>query len=147
MASDPRRGLAFAIDCRSGYVIGLKTHRHPLLGDLVWLAEGQTAQPPSIADVDRVTGWRWPTFLLVQSAIRQGAAIRIGTTTIPAPLEPFPLMRAGGGHQPWFLAYPPGVDDVPMTKTTDRRLPPQMQVNAPELRRMIDEDWTPEKEW
>lgn len=145
MTSPTPPGFVFSLVCDRGFALGLYTHEHPLLGELVWLAEDFWEQAPAVSEVESAT-WRWCVFYPLRAAVRRHLVIPLGVTLVPERLIPFPAMRAGSRQQGWREASNAESDDLGPV-TSDRSLPPQVIVNHAALRRMLVTDWRPTDLW
>ena len=138
-------GLAFSITCDRGFAIGLFTHKHPTMGELVWVADGFWDEEPSAADVAAVHNWRWCVFFPLGAALRRRLVTPIGDVGIPLALAGFPTLRNGSKRQGWFRVE--GGDLNSLERTDDTSLPIVMLVNDTMLKEMLVTGWKPEDEW
>lgn len=138
-------GLAFSIICDRGFAIGLFTHRHPKLGELVWLADGFWDEEPSPEDVAAVQSWRWCVFFPLVTALRRRLVTPICDADIPHQLTRFPTLRNGSKGHRWFRVE--GGDLDSLDPTDDPSLPIVMLVNDTRLKEMLVTGWEPEDVW
>ena len=138
-------GLAFSIICDRGFAIGLYTHKHLRLGELVWLADGFWDEEPTASDVANIRSWRWCVFFPLGAAVRRGLVTPIADVAIPAELVEFPTLRNGSKRQGWFRLQDGDLNSL--DPTTDASLPIAMLVNDTRLKEMLVTGWEPEDVW
>ena len=139
-------GLAFTIVCDKGFALGLYTHKDPKMGELVWVAHGFWAEEPTLEDVASAS-WAWCVFFPLAAALKRHLVFPIGQADIPSALAEFPIMRAGGKQQGWFLVRDGVMDNFTFEKATDPSVSPRILVNDTRLREMLVTGWSPENLW
>ena len=139
-------GLAFSLICDQGFAVGLFTHAHGKMGELIWIADPFFPEEPTIDDVKSIDVWRWCIFFPLSAALRKKAVSPIGSVEIPPDLAKFPTLRNGSKQQGWFV-FEGGDLTHPTTKPPDPRMPIAAIVNDTRLKEMLVTGWEPSCMW
>lgn len=139
-----RSGVVFTMPTRVGYLVGIATDEVPRVGTLVWIATPTFDVEPTLAQVQSIVSWRWPTLFPLGAALRRKIVKRVGMLAIPQSIARFPVMRSGGGFLPWVAFARVNGEDVNLGQTQDKSLPIYQIVNDTSLREKVEAGWMPD---
>ena len=147
----PKIGDVIEIRTSKGLAYALYTHRHPMMGPLLRVLEGEYAErPPDLSEVVS-KGVRFSTFFPLGAAVRRDLVSIAGNVPVPEELKEFPTFRAAGLENPktgkvdvWWLWDGEREWKVGKLTREQRKLPIQSIVNDTMLIHWIGSGWRPE---